>query len=907
MPSCWRTSGGNLMSWETCCWILKPMISQDVHVLVEERVQPPPSNATTAQIMKCHANHASWRLIFEIHFTGLRSGISNKVSSYGTTFQNSVIHYSSGIEGNLALPGDNTGPHSAFTINLLKDFQLHNLESKKAAYDYLAAIRRLSDNSFTADIPNPYQAFLRVVRVFDFLTLRKRSGQLHSIDSVLNHRPKGNLLVWCPACPEPGFNSDPNCRKTPHHLRHLNQSQRTLDGNFQCNQFNKNTDPDDVSLCAGKGYFPLESEYKKYLGKIPVSKEKSTCNYLKAVNKQDKSKFRNMAVTGTINCQCSHVFILSCVDLHHGERFANADMCLAMELTQHQPNEEFEFILRIELDDKMRWGIPALHVQGHQDSCTYLFGTAYMECVGHFHGESAEQYWPESNQLGPHVRQMNNGHRQDTMIKHHGDWNAKKTASIASALADEILEAKKKYLEKRNHFIGLSMSFSDRVGKWRELSRTPSKIWKEAISVYKHKTTKVPSQQAIFQKMLNDYSSFSTTMIPKSKVAQFMDEGLKIQDLQRKLRDLVHATDDHDLVARRKEITQRTSKTQTRLDKWRKIQKELMPHVGDKIAAQTLAAPPIHDEKLFLPSDFPREADRQALDLVSLAVEEARWREGQVFDLLRAIQNIVKTISTLYGRKKKNERQQKQNTRAGDNIEEAKKLRNQYMESYEITRQALIALDAGSAFPHLTEADLYMKPVVQKRRVGDSQHTDGALWRLQAVIPPEGETSQAFGSTLHNTDNPTVSGTQMDKRKSAPRQKKNSNESVTKVVDERPEGWVWQLGRLSKMSDAEMDEWSNEGDRVQWFRAEAEMQRWQEQKWRPPGPYWHSTARRKVLDTVHMRGRRLPCIASVQKGQALITAVGYGDLLAPDASVIERVQQERDQELKFVADALSVK
>ncbi|KAJ7913820.1 hypothetical protein B0H13DRAFT_1446350, partial [Mycena leptocephala] len=49
---------------------------------------------------------------------------------------------------------------------------------------------------------------------------------------------------------------------------------------------------------------------------------------------------------------------------------------------------------------KMRWGVPALHVLGHQDSCTYLFGTAYMVCVGHFHGESAEQYWPESNQLG---------------------------------------------------------------------------------------------------------------------------------------------------------------------------------------------------------------------------------------------------------------------------------------------------------------------------------------------------------------------------------------------------------------------------------------------------------------------------------------------------------------------------
>ncbi|KAJ6616911.1 hypothetical protein B0H10DRAFT_1914847 [Mycena sp. CBHHK59/15] len=188
-------------------------------------------------------------------------------------------------------PATTREPQTAFTVNMLKRFQLHNLESKKAAYDYLGAIRRLTDNSFTADVPNPYAAFLRVVRVFNFLTLKKRTGQLHGIDAVVLHRPSGNLLAWCPACPEPGFNSDPNCPKTPHDLRyvrliqveqvelrflvcrHLNQSQRTLDGNFQCNQFTKNTDPDDVSLCAGKGYFPLDSEYKEYLARVPISKE----------------------------------------------------------------------------------------------------------------------------------------------------------------------------------------------------------------------------------------------------------------------------------------------------------------------------------------------------------------------------------------------------------------------------------------------------------------------------------------------------------------------------------------------------------------------------------------------------------------------------------------------------------
>ncbi|KAJ7807726.1 hypothetical protein B0H13DRAFT_1669073 [Mycena leptocephala] len=313
--------------------------------------------------------------------------------------------------------------HTAFTINMLKEFQLHNLESKKAAYDYLGAIRRLSDNSFTADIP-----------VCKF---------------TLHHSDYPTFL---------------------NKHRHLNQSQRTLDGNHQCNQFSKNTDPDGISLCAGKAYFPLDSEYQDYLKSVPTSTEKAMCNYLKVVNKQDKKKFKNMAITGTVNCQCSHVFILSCVHLPHAERFANSDYALSMALRNHKPTDDFMFKLKFEVDDvdeaatydiaceyvvnlerrfatyfpdqldsikKMRWGVPALHVQGHQDSCTYLFGTAYMECIGNFHGETAEHYWPEANQLGPHVRQMNLGHRQDTMNNHHGDWNYKKTMKIGELNCDE--------------------------------------------------------------------------------------------------------------------------------------------------------------------------------------------------------------------------------------------------------------------------------------------------------------------------------------------------------------------------------------------------------------------------------------------------------------------------------------
>lgn len=214
------------------------------------------------------------------------------------------------------------------------------------------------------------------------------------------------------------------------------------------------------------------------------------------------------------------------------------------------------------------------------------------------------------------------------------------------------------------------------------------------------------------------------------------------------LRRLVEDTEEHDLDARRKEITLRTSKTQIRINNWRKIQTELMPRVGDMVSAQAMAAPAVQNEKLFLPSDFASEAERQALDLVNLAVEEARWREGQAFDSLRAIQNIVKAITALRNRKIKNDRQQKQNSRAGDQIADTIKRRDRHMDSYEVARQRLIVLNAGPAFPRLTEPDLYMKSVQQKRRVGDSRHTDGALWRVEAQIAVTGDIEMEDARTI---------------------------------------------------------------------------------------------------------------------------------------------------------------
>lgn len=50
-------------------------------------------------------------------------------------------------------PATTNDPKSAFTLALLKQFRIHNLQSKCGAFDYIRSIRRFSDNAFTAKVP----------------------------------------------------------------------------------------------------------------------------------------------------------------------------------------------------------------------------------------------------------------------------------------------------------------------------------------------------------------------------------------------------------------------------------------------------------------------------------------------------------------------------------------------------------------------------------------------------------------------------------------------------------------------------------------------------------------------------------------------------------------------------------
>ncbi|KAE9386082.1 hypothetical protein BT96DRAFT_949371, partial [Gymnopus androsaceus JB14] len=168
---------------------------------------------------------------------------------------------------------------------------------------------------------DPHPQFLLSTRIWRKLRLDKQSGQAHNLSASFPHRMPGSIVQFCLACPEDGFNMEQGWEKTPPELKHLNQDSKTMDGNFHLGQYLKNTDPNDISLVTDNdiGYFPDEKKVAEYLKNTADDNEKSTCNYLKVVNNQNKKKFKNMRCSGVVNVSCNHCVIRSSMNLLKGE------------------------------------------------------------------------------------------------------------------------------------------------------------------------------------------------------------------------------------------------------------------------------------------------------------------------------------------------------------------------------------------------------------------------------------------------------------------------------------------------------------------------------------------------------------------------------------------------------------
>lgn len=114
-----------------------------------------------------------------------------------------------------------------FTIQLLDLFRLSNLELKASAYQFYQLIRRLTAPMDPAGVVDLYREFRRMSRLWRWMKRLKWAGR-GSNDRPAKDVNPGELVIFCPACPQPGINIPANWKDDPnrHDLLHVIQSIR---------------------------------------------------------------------------------------------------------------------------------------------------------------------------------------------------------------------------------------------------------------------------------------------------------------------------------------------------------------------------------------------------------------------------------------------------------------------------------------------------------------------------------------------------------------------------------------------------------------------------------------------------------------------------------------------------------
>lgn len=107
--------------------------------------------------------------------------------------------------------------------------------------------------------------------------------------------------------------------------------------------------------------------------------------------------------------------------------FGSYDLwCIWIKNFHHRLEKNSDFFddpKLLELLESAVGAIPQVHIDGHGDDCKKKYHYAYTRFVAMTIGELVETPWAVEKLTGGSTRQMNDGHRSDTLDDFHGFWN----------------------------------------------------------------------------------------------------------------------------------------------------------------------------------------------------------------------------------------------------------------------------------------------------------------------------------------------------------------------------------------------------------------------------------------------------------------------------------------------------
>ena len=213
-----------------------------------------------------------------------------------------------------------------------------------------------------------------------------------------------------------------------------------------------------------------------------------------------------------------------------------------------------------------------------------------------------------------------------------------------------------------------------------------------------------------------------------------LSSNCSLQSLHRhKLTSRIQGDDQESSFSATVDIDGRRKQLASHIEKWRMLQKTVVPQVGDFVAQQAVSkkfADSPEKEVLYIASDFS-ESQRVKVDLIDLGKQERQFHEGAACDAIQTIRTITKTISSMRANKKAQDYGQQMHTRSITQILDVERRQTIAMNDYSAAWNAMLKLGLSKddpRFPPLNTKDLFRKPTNIKRAVGDSRRPDGKLW-----------------------------------------------------------------------------------------------------------------------------------------------------------------------------------
>ncbi|KAJ7126016.1 hypothetical protein C8R44DRAFT_874401 [Mycena epipterygia] len=529
--------------------------------------------------------------------------------------------------------------------------------------------------------------------------------------------------------------------------------------------------------------------------------------------------------------------------------------------------------------------IPADHINGHGPDCQCLWQAVYQACRAHFHGETVEVIWAFLNALGSSTRQMTGAARHDIINFVIDAWNTSKVLRQAQLVAAERSDALRLFELHMAVVEDLSRQHATEVGAWSRLSRLTTKAADGKLdSVYQHKSTKVLTIDSMLASLVAEERRKSAAREAGSEattsVAQWIHDGMDIERRQLLTIALLNSHRGHPLQETWDTITKLRDSMNVDLKKFRERQRAIYPCL--KLSALDVDEPEL--TAIQLPSYRMKHGQRTASDADATNLElreaETKLRCSEADSGILAVRAASLALSAIKKARELDYRGQAGVTRSQRNVQKAELMKFFEIGMYNKARASLIHLgymakDACEPYPQLTLRDTRRKETHLHRARGDSRLFDGTAWYLQS-----GGTVPAVRSLLspikrrQDADEPPqlLAGTQTLRRAGgllkSPRKRKRLRDLIPEgVVGDEPssseaedsdqemspskrakpgpkakeqggkkkkgkggEGWLWleKVTRGQNLGDEKLAEYKTESDRVQWFRAEAEMYRWLE-------------------------------------------------------------------------------